>query len=75
MRAVWLRGENDWSVELADGEAVEDLQLMSGVFCHPLLVLFSLRSETGRQFRLVVPRDAAPVDGFRQLRVKMNNPH
>jgi len=72
--AIWLIGEDEWSVELVDGEKVSELQLVGGSFCHPLLVLFSLRSPAGQRFRLVVPRDATPADSFRRLRVVLNDP-
>lgn len=67
-----LHGDNNHSVELLNGESIDQLELVPGWFCYPLLVIFSLRSSEGRCLRLVIPRDALATENFRRLRVVLN---
>ncbi len=67
--SVSMNSENRWSVRLASGETASELQLLTDSFCHPLLVLFTLRSSYGTRIRVVVPRGSAAPESFRRLRV------
>lgn len=67
-----LTSDNNCSVELLNGESIDQLELVPEWFCYPLLVICSLRSPKGRRVRLVIPRDAIATENFRRLRVVLH---
>ena len=70
---VSVAADNEWSVRLVDGSVADHLRRLNDSFCHPLLVLLTLESVSGQRFSVIVPRDAAPVDSFRRLRVLLQS--
>ena len=69
-RLIW-QTENEWRLELCDGEILT-ARLRPSSFMHPWLVVLNLRVEGQRLPRsLVLARDSLDAMTFRQLRVRL----